>query len=276
MFKQFIKRLNQPRPDPEVCEDPHPDSMGLLGRDAANPSDYIKVPKDGPLEPVNLFELYGSTVRDQGRTNRCTGFAGAAGVELLSNKLAAKAGADWRNRFSANELYWHTRFIKDRDDGGFMSELMRSMHRHGAVDERFWTDSDSLFHRPKSLDLAPNFKLHSYYRIPIKRDETVESCQRVLSVERLPIWIGMAMHDLETRRAGHGDLYRIPSDRDRNTGGHAMLVVGWEFYRGEPVFTIQNSWGTRWGRGGLFRIDARLFQEWNHVFDLWTAGDEYY
>jgi aminopeptidase C len=55
-----------------------------------------------------------------------------------------------------------------------------------------------------------------------------------------------------------------------------MLVVGWEFYRGEPVFTIQNSWGTRWGRGGLFRIDARLFQEWNHVFDLWTAGDEYY
>jgi hypothetical protein len=48
-------------------------------------------------------------------------------------------------------------------------------------------------------------------------------------------------------------------------GGHAFVIVGYD----ERGFVIQNSWGERWGSGGLARL---TYQDWReHAMDCWVV-----
>lgn len=255
--------------------------MGLIGPDKVDERDHIKIPVGSTgYSPINLSELYKIDVRNQRQTNSCSGFAGAVGLEILAAKLAEKTKtAHWNIKLSAFEIYYHARWDKKVDNGAFMRDLMKAMHKHGSVDRRYWTDIDSAMHRPDNLDFASKFKIRGCYeRIPITNDfKAVEDCIKVLSAEKLPIWIGMPMYDIQTRRAGMGEVYDIPSDREKNTGGHAMTIVGWEYHQGKRVFIVHNSWGDRWGRNGFFRLSEDVIAGgWQYVFDLWTVGKEYY
>ncbi len=268
-MKNFLKKIFSK--EPKHC-------MGLRGPDPKDERDLIKVPLSAQeYKPINLAKEYNIEVRNQRQTNSCSGYAGTIGLEILAAKLSEKAKAKWKIKLSALELYWQARWDKNRDEGAFMRDLMKAMNKHGSVDHRYWTDIDSVFHRPPNLDHTSRFKIRSTYeRILSGNSKTVEDCIKTLSVEKLPIWIGMQMHDLETRKAGQGSVYRVPSDRDKPTGGHAMTIVGWEYRDGEVVFIVQNSWGDRWGKDGFFHLSKDVFERWEYIFDLWTVGKEYY
>jgi hypothetical protein len=271
-MKNLLKRIFSK--EPKHC-------MGLKGPDIKDDRDILKVPFDGEeVRPVNLAKEYKIKVRDQRQTNACSGYAGAIGLEILANKLSEKSRANWNIDLSALEIYWQARLDKKKDDGAFMRDLMNGMCKAGGVELRFWTDIDSVLHRPKNLDYATRFKIRStYQRILVGTNKTVEDCLKVLSVERLPIWIGMQMHELETRKAGQGRVYDVPSSRDKPTGGHAMTIVGWKYDPRDSkkkVFIVQNSWGDRWGQRGFFLLSEDVLSTWGYVFDLWTVGNEYY
>ena len=57
----------------------------------------------------------------------------------------------------------------------------------------------------------------------------------------------------------YADLYNYRSGiyertSRRNMGGHAVKVVGWGSERGVFYWIAANSWGSRWGERGFFKI----------------------
>lgn len=47
-------------------------------------------------------------------------------------------------------------------------------------------------------------------------------------------------------------------------GGHAVVLVGWD----TDGFTLQNSWGREYGRGGRITFP---YEDWNKILEAWTV-----
>jgi C1A family cysteine protease len=55
----------------------------------------------------------------------------------------------------------------------------------------------------------------------------------------------------------------LPGASERFIGGHAVVIVGWDFSKRRfpvEVVEIRNSWGGGWGDKGYFWMDARWFE----------------
>jgi|SRR5579884_1028282 len=70
------------------------------------------------------------------------------------------------------------------------------------------------------------------------------------------------------------DPLPVPGPGEKMIGGHCVVITGYDFSRARfavPAFQIDNSWGTGWGMGGRFWMDAAWFAPHSHlVSDLWT------
>lgn len=252
--------------------------LGLIGPDKTDRRDFIKVPLGGSPRPIDLIEEYFTSfqVRNQGQTNRCTGFAGAYGLEILNKKLAQAANANWDIKFSANDAYWYARKDKTKDEGAFLRDLMKGLATHGACHEMYWSDSKSPFKRPSDFDNIARFKIRTNYERVIGFGQRgLEDCINVLSIEKLPIFIGMTMQENATNYANRNGIYPIPNSRDAIMGGHAMVFVGWKEIHNKVYFKTLNSWGDKIGSNGYYWLPADLLES-GIVFDLWTVGREYY
>jgi hypothetical protein len=263
--------------------DPLPEEqLGLIGPDEPSELDLIKSPQDGELRPVNLAELYMGPgwkdyIRDQGRTNRCTGFAGALGMTLMMGKLHTLTDQNLApSEFSANFAYWFARRDKAADKGAFMRDLMSGLHKNGVILGRHWTDRESPVAFNNRLLVHHRFRLDGYERVLTGSTCSVESFQLVLSVERLPIFVGMMMHDRVMRKAVRNGRFEMPENGDRPAGGHAMLIVGWfRHTNGRVWFITINSWGRHTGDGGVYFIPEEAVRD-RIVLDAWTANKQTY
>lgn len=263
--------------------DPLPEEqLGLVGADAYSVDDYIKTPKEGELNPINLVNEFfvgqdGMTIRDQGRTNRCTGFAGAALLEVMHAKLNKLSGnaASPVSCYSANQIYWFTRRDKRYDHGGFMRHLMRALACQGGCSAVVWADHLSPLNFVDDTALASKFKIDGYERIVLGRDSSVLDVKRVLSVEKLPIAIGAMLYDKSCRDALNTGIFELPKPGDRKIGGHAMLIVGWTDIGGRTYLILVNSWGRRVGKRGYFLIPIEALIE-GTIMDAWSPVETTY
>lgn len=260
------------------------EQLGLSGPDPYSPEDLLKSPEDGPAKPVNLAEIYfgpdfeRKIIRDQGRTNRCTGFAGVTGEELMFAKLSALSGYDIETipLFSANFVYWHTRHNKNMDNGAYLRDLMKTLHKKGAVEESLWRDEQSMFDFPNNVINANKFRIDGYERIRTGAPDSVENMKQVLSVEHLPVFVGMMLHKKSTNNARWDGVFEMPKPGDKRLGGHAMLVIGWMYDKnGRILFIAANSWGTRSGDRGVYYITSEAVRE-RIVLDAWTVTKSTY
>lgn len=257
------------------------EQLGLRGPDPEDPKDLIKVPQDGEAKPINLLDVYmpdyGFDIRNQGRTNRCTGFAGAALMEVMHAKLHALSGLEDEPApsYSANQIYWHTRRDKSVDQGAFMRDLMRTLTNTGGAAHHVWPDHLSPLRYVGRENTAPKFKIDAYERVILGKPDTVTNLKQVLGAERLPVAIGAMMYDKVSNQAVHDGFFRMPRAGDRRVGGHAMLIVGWFRSDGRDYFILVNSWGTRVGSRGLFFMPVEAAHE-GVIVDAWTVRKNTY
>ncbi|ULT92312.1 hypothetical protein L3Y34_009819 [Caenorhabditis briggsae] len=82
-------------------------------------------------------------------------------------------------------------------------------------------------------------------------------------------YVGMTVSAIQTEIMTNGpvvgvftmyeDMYKYKSGVYRHTagrllGGHAIKIIGWGTQNGIPYWLIANSWGTKWGENGFFKI----------------------
>ena len=160
--------------------------------------------------------------------------------------------------FSATYLFVRGRQLEgtypgDRTTGIWPITALRIGRGWGVVPEEAWKrdGSDWPPQEPPGLD-----KLASPNRdVRYQRVRSVEECKAVLARAGVPVLGSFLISDLWFN-APNG---RIPleSKRSRGTGGHSVLVVGYDDSRGE--FKFQNSWGSNWGDRGFGYLPYELF-----------------
>jgi len=249
---------------------PLPEEMaGIAGPDVHDPRDRIKNPEDGSTSvDVNLLSQYPLARRDQGRTNRCGGFAGVSGLSMIMQKLTGSG-----EMLSANDLYWFARKDENRDSGVFMRDLMAAMTEHGACPAMHWPDEMTPLKRPRGIENPDidrfRFKIRGYERVQVGQGGA-EAMRKVLSVEKLPLFVSVQMfRDVSSNACHSRGLFEMPSNRDTPTGYHAMLVVGHRLMNGRRWFILLNSWGQSVGDYGLFYMPEEYVTE-EICADVWT------
>ena len=61
----------------------------------------------------------------------------------------------------------------------------------------------------------------------------------------------------------------MPETRARSTGGHALMIVGFDVESG--AFILRNSWSTKWGDKGYGYMPAEYVLNADLCADFWTA-----
>ena len=205
------------------------------------------------------------TIRDQGSTGACVGFAAADGVLRWHY---VKAGLIGRNEVTSPRFIWMANKETDEiteyptsfiDSAGTQTKrALRIAHRWGCVLEKdlpmdgpLWRDSTvSLYSRASGL------RIESYFNLGADPDDW----RRWLAT-RGPILTRLSV-DKTFMQAGSGAASRLRVyDADKILGGHAVAIVGYT----DRYFIVRNSWGTSWGDAGFayasFEYAAAAFTE---------------
>jgi hypothetical protein len=239
-----------------------PDRLDLRDRP------YLPVVHTPP--PPRLDPRQKLPILDQGNTNACTGFALASIVNLLL-RTHRDPGAPLMSPFM---LYSMARRYDEfpgatEDTGSSLRGAMKGWYKHGVCRFDLWRapDMPAAATRPEDdwwLDAARR-PLGAYYRVNTRSVTDMHVALHDVGI----LYASAVCHDGWMKGDGlrKGKAYwTIPTVRARaDDGGHAFAIVGYT----PEGFIIQNSWGTRWGTGGLAVL---TYEDWTeNAMDCWVT-----
>ncbi len=191
------------------------------------------------------------TVRDQGKTGACVGFATADGVlrwQYTKKKLMKKTERPsprfiWMSNKETDDLTrYPTTFI---EPAGTTTKLALGIaQKYGCVPENMLPMDGRLSKLPTNVffSIAAQFRITAYYNLGHDLKDWRIWIARVGPVlTRLEVdktWKGA------TATNGKLEKYEKP---DPPIGGHAVCLVGYT----TKHFIVRNSWGTGWGDKGF-------------------------
>lgn len=209
-------------------------------------------------DAINLLGKH-CTIRDQGPTSACVGFADTGAVLARLRFL----GYD-PDPFSPSALYAMGRQLERvgrvvkaplMDEGSFPFLVLIAARTFGLVPEREWPFVVAQVNREADFDefqKASQFRLSGVRRIDAARKLT---CMRKLAAGH-PIPLGMQVgRDFQNYRKGRGPV----GVETVNTGGHMTFLVGYR-ERGE-IFIGCNSWGRDYGDEGFYEIHVSKLED---------------
>jgi hypothetical protein len=243
--------------------------LSVASEELVSPSDV------GPLPPsVDLrTQLTGCLeVRDQGECGWCAGHTGA---EVLDALACAEGCGPARSSVAHLWSVGREGPIGDCGPGMMLSQAMRATTEVPLVPESVWPFTGGRrgmeSTRPSDEQLASEGRYRADHVVVI-RDEppgsgpTASQLQRIRQALASGRAVGVtsgicwgAEGDPNSWRGGEG-VIDAPSEPCASSpdGYHAWVLVGYDDAAGE--YLGLNSWGTRWGRGGYFRM-TRAFVE---------------
>lgn len=218
----------------------------------------VEVPTHRFLSEVQRLKI---PVLDQGSEGACTGFGLATVAHFL---LRSRRRVADRTRVSARMLYEMAKRYDEWPGEGYNGSTaraaMKGWHKHGLCSERAWPYDAK--RKAGVLDdarakNAMDRPLGAYFRVNHKDLIAMHSAITEVGV----LYATCICHAGWEKVAADG---KIPF-REEARGGHAFAIVGYDA-RG---FWLQNSWGTKWGKGGFAHL---TYDDWlQNGTDVWVA-----
>jgi hypothetical protein len=240
-----------------------PDQLDLRDRP------YLPVVRTPP--PESMEPKLALPILDQKDTNACTGFALASVVHFL---LGRHRGPEI-TPMSPFMLYSMARRYDEfagstADAGSSLRGAMKGWFKHGVCREALWRREPMPRTAGKSsaddwwLDAALR-PLGAYYRVDTRSVTDMHVALDDVGI----LYASATCHagwfqgvDVAVREG----YWTIPyAAGEADAGGHAFVIVGYT----KEGFIVQNSWGPRWGTGGLGIL---TYQDWiANAMDCWVA-----
>lgn len=232
-------------------------------------------------------------VEDQGRIGSCTANAGVALVEFLENRATGKhidASRLFLYKATRNLLHW------TGDTGAFLRSAMGAMVLFGVPPEEYWPyDEEKYDEEPPAFcyAFASNYRAIKYFRLdpPGRSKKAVLHRIKANITAGLPAMFGFAVYSSIRQSMDDGQI-PYPSGKEKRTGGHAVVAVGFSdkikiknAAKGSRsttgAFLIRNSWGTRWGDEGYgwlpyeYVLDGLAVDWWAVTSNAWLDTGQF-
>ncbi len=243
--------------------------------DAVDLRDWEYRPSIAVAPSATLWRKSSRTVKQQGDTSACTGFALATVIESLIERARRP-----RESISGFMLYDMARRYDewagndDEDSGSSLRGVLKGWSKHGASAAKLWAtlQMPKPSNKPGAdwwLD-AVKRPMGAYYRISPKnvRDmhvalsEVGAICASALAHDGWDELLGAKRLALPKTSAALRSIKEVRATPDQ---GHAFAIVGYT----QDGFIVQNSWGPTWGHGGFAVL---TYADWlKNAMDCWVV-----
>ena len=237
-----------------------------------------KLATDSLPSKVDLSQ-WCTPIENQGRIGSCTAHAGTNLLEWHHNKKHGEY-----KHLSRLFLYKASRKLLHMkgDTGAYLRGTIGAMTIFGVCPEEYYPYDVTKFDDELDafcMSYAKKYQALKYFRVDKNvRDRKVllDDIKKTL-VSQLPMIFGFTTFpSLKTSRGG---LIPVPSGKERATGGHAVMCVGYD--DSKQAFNFENSWGRQWGENGFGWLPYEyvlrgMTADWWAILDLeWLDTDEF-
>jgi len=155
----------------------------------------------------------------------------------------------------------------NEDAGAQIRDGIKVLAKFGVAPETLWPYDVSKFKKapPTSvMKLGLKHQALTYARV----DQTQVGLEQTLA-QGFPVCFGFAVFSsFETPTVARTGIVPMPSKTDKDMGGHAVLIVGYN--RIKKQFIVRNSWGPGWGDKGYFYLPYDYVLNGNLSDDFWA------
>jgi C1A family cysteine protease len=213
------------------------------------------------------LRIYFPAPYDQGRLGSCTAqaIAGAFDYEWRQHKKGPS--------FVPSRLfiYYNERWIEgtvNQDSGAYIRDGFKAMNQWGVANETLWPYVISKFAvKPGQNVYADGAQrktlTHQYARINQDRNTLCS----ILATNQ-PIVFGFSVYEsYETATVRRTGYVPLPRSNERQLGGHAVLMIGYDTAR--QVYIFRNSYSSNWGDKGYGYLPFSYVENKNLAADFW-------
>lgn len=214
-------------------------------------------------------EGFAPPIKDQGNLGSCTAFAYCTVIEAVT-KHHKKPVSPYSPLFH----YYITRDFEgstEEDSGCELRDTVKCGAKQGTCHEAEWPYKVGSFRRRppnKAFISALEHQILTYEAIT-----TIDEMRTCIASARNPFLFGFYVYESFESIKEDG-IMPMPKKGEQILGGHAVVAVGYNDK--SKLFTIQNSWGPSWGKGGKFYMPYDFITNPKYATDFWriTRGEE--
>lgn len=213
------------------------------------------------------LRCYCPDVYDQKSLGSCSAFATSAAIEMVQIMYKTPPAA----HISPSKLfmYYVSRKLEGtikEDAGAVLRDVFKAVNTNGFVDEIHYPYIEKKFADEPSLDICRLAQMKNiiYHSV----DQNLTAMRHCLSSGK-PIVVGFSVYSNLDRVGKDGILTMPDTTNDSFNGGHAVLVVGYDYDKRH--FIVRNSWSNQWGDKGYFYMPFDYLLSPSLAADFWTV-----
>lgn len=213
-----------------------------------------------PFEPV----------WDQGNIGSCGSFTACADAVFAALRQEGGASCPLPSRLF---VYYVTRLVMgpqyvSQDSGVDNRSLVKALAKYGWCDDSLWPyDVRKFAQQPprECFEQAASRRISEYLAVP----QSFDGMKECLAGGD-PFIFGFTVYDsLMSPEVSRTGVIPLPTRRDRQKGGHDVLVVGYDNVK--QAFKLRNSWSKAWGEDGYGWIPYAYATDPRLASDFWTV-----